>query len=130
MYWCRWAVFVEYEKNTTNKFFPLETYCRHSEFVNASATLQEDDDQFSCVAQNIWTVVVGSAVARLVLSAKVPYAQKCLTRIEQEHPELQPAALATDMMIYYAPAILYKENVTWMEWLAQVYALHLWIVLR
>ena len=46
-----------------------------------------------------------------------PICKECAACIYDWKPSLPPAALSNDMMIYYAPTILYTENVTVMEML-------------
>ena len=46
-----------------------------------------------------------------------PICKECAACIYDWKPSLPPAALSNDMIIYYAPTILYTENVTVMEML-------------
>ena len=44
-----------------------------------------------------------------------PVCNECAKSLDSEAPSLPPAALSNDMMIYYAPAVLYVKKVTVME---------------
>ena len=44
-----------------------------------------------------------------------PLCKECERDLDGKDPSLPPAALANDMMIYYAPTILYARKVTMME---------------
>ena len=46
---------------------------------------------------------------------EAPVCSECWLAVNGDAPSLPPAALANDMMIYYAPTILYREKVTMME---------------
>ena len=46
---------------------------------------------------------------------KAPICEECAECIFAKEPSMPPASLSNDMMIYYAPSILYKENVSVME---------------
>ena len=44
-----------------------------------------------------------------------PICQECATHIYSSEPSVPPAGLSNDMMIFYAPSILYEKNVSVME---------------
>ena len=46
---------------------------------------------------------------------RAPICKECANCIFASKPSVPPAGLSNDMMIYYAPSILYTENVTVME---------------
>ena len=46
---------------------------------------------------------------------EAPVCAECWHDVDCDAPSVPPAALANDMMIYYAPTILYREKVTMME---------------
>ena len=48
-------------------------------------------------------------------ACEMPCCQECAHHIFGEEPSTPLAALANDMMIYYAPTELYIENVTVMD---------------
>ena len=49
------------------------------------------------------------------IACEMPCCQECAHHISGEEPSMPLAALADDMMIYYAPIELYTDNVTVME---------------
>ena len=49
------------------------------------------------------------------VDCRAPMCEECATCVFASEPSMPPAGLSNDMMIYYAPPILYKENVSVME---------------
>ena len=49
------------------------------------------------------------------VDCRAPICEECAKCVYASEPSLPPASLGNDMMIYYAPSILYTENVSVME---------------
>ena len=57
----------------------------------------------------------GHAPNESCVDCTAPICEECAQCVYATEPSLPPAGLSNDMMIYYAPSILYTENVSVME---------------
>ena len=49
------------------------------------------------------------------VDCRAPICQECATHVYGSEPSVPPAGLSNDLMIFYAPSILYEKNVSVME---------------
>ena len=122
--------------NKTESLFGLKTYCdtcgKNNEDITLPPTHEEFDDWHLLIPfasatvkvlrcpEDVQCVRLGDAPQ--CHSSKVcceqcraPICRECADCIFARKPSVPPAGLSNDMMIYYAPSILYTENVTLME---------------
>ena len=126
--------FLNLDKERVSKLFGLRTYCGTYGRTSASRTLREDDRQFDdwhvrikfeeeevkvlCCPEDVLCCRRDGqdhSSTECCTECRAPVCTECAHDIDVEMPFLPPAALANDMMIYYAPTILYAEKVTMME---------------
>ena len=117
-----------------SKLFGLRKYCDAYGRMSESLKLEEDDTQF-----DDWhlRIAFGTEDVKVLCCPEdvkcrrldghdhssneccsdrmAPVCKECEHDLDAKVPSLPPAALANDMMIYYAPTILYAQNVTMME---------------
>ena len=113
--------------------FGLQSYCEKYGKMNEDVTLSHQHEEFDdwhmfvpfsseqvkvlCCPEDIQCSSRGSpsrshAANVTCIDCQAPICKECATCIYASEPSVPPAGLSHDMMIYYAPSISYKENVT------------------
>ena len=122
--------------NKTERLFGLKTYCDKYGKMNEDITLPPTHEEFDdwhlfipfgsetvkvlCCPEDVQCVRLGDAPQShsskvCCEQCRAPICRECADCIFAPKPSVPPAGLSNDMMIYYAPSILYTENVTVME---------------
>jgi len=118
----------------TPAMFGLETYCEQYGRMSENVYLGEDHEELSdwhvrvpfnkgevkvlcCPEDMSCNRVGGTAHCNLECceDCVAPICKECKTSLDAKTPSLPPSSLCNDMMIYYAPSMLYKDKVTVME---------------
>ena len=126
--------FLNLDKLTASKMFGLKQHWDTYGNMSESLALKEDDKQFDdwhlrvpfgdeqvkilCCPEDVICSRIGAkehSSKECCVECSAPVCKECEQQISMKHPSLPPAALANDMMIYYAPTILYSRKVTMME---------------
>ena len=116
--------------------FGLKSYCERYGRMNEDVTLSMENAEFDdwhlfvpfqsehvkvlCCPEDIQCCSRDSssrshAANVSCVDCRAPICEECATCVYASEPSLPPAGLSNDMMIYYAPSILYRENVSVME---------------
>ena len=126
--------FLGLSKSEATVFFGLRTYCEKYGKMNDDVTLLEDHLEFKdwhvkymygsesmtmlcCPEDKFCNNVIPHEENECCVECNVFVCKECALCIYNDKPSLPPAALANDMMIFYAPSVLYTKNVTVMEML-------------
>ena len=94
--------------------------CRYSELREWSLVVKdggEDVEILCCPEDRRCVSPLCRRTRTLCLQCELPLCRECENGMKDSRGRVQlpPASLANDMMIFYAPAVLYKEEVTVME---------------
>ena len=92
----------------------------HEEFADwhVRVRFKKDDANVLCCPEDMkCSRVGGKAHSKLDCceDCLAPVCKECCKSLDAKSPSLPPSSLCNDMMIYYAPSILYTEKVIVME---------------
>ena len=123
-------------RHKTEKMFGLKTYCDKYGKMNDKVTLSSDNGEFDdwhisipfrsentkilCCPEDMRCSSRDDASQRHAdngscLDCEAPICEDCAACVYAADPTVPPAGLSNDMMIYYAPPMLYTDNVSVME---------------